>query len=375
MIKLKNTPEQVELVKAIGSKDLVASKEAMAAFSNAIGPVIGQVLYQAGTASLIFNDYSFLEDESPSYPLDLYYGEGAGYNTVWSNSAMPGGLPTSEIYGAAEMKVTTYRLDSAVSFLKKYARKNNLNILEKAIERMINEVLIKQELQAWSVLLMALGQAATTVNGQSTPHTAAAGTAGLFLLADLSKLITLSKRINHSYADGTAVNPYSKGITDLFVSPEIKEQIRAFAYNPMNTRSVPNNNESTVLGLPDAIREEIYRSAGTSELFGISITDLNELGSAYGSQKYNTLFATFAQNGIAPGGTNFSASSNELLFGIDMTKQAALRFVETDNTGGTFNVVPDTQFDNVRQERLGFYGFLNEGRALLDARALMGLVV
>lgn len=374
MIKLKNTPEQCELVRAIGSKDPVASKEAMAAFSNAIGPVIGQVLYQAGTASLIFNDYSFLEDESPSYPLDLYYGESAGYVTTWSNSAMPGGLPTSEIYGAAEMKVTTYRLDSAVSFLKKYARKNNLNILEKAIERMINEVLIKQELQAWSVLLTALGQANTTINGQSTPHTASAGTAGLFLLADLSKLITLSKRINHSYAEGTAVNPYSKGITDLFVSPEIKEQIRAFAYNPMNTRSVPNNNESTVLGLPDQIREEIYRSAGTSELFGISITDLNELGSAYGSQKYNTLFAAFAQNGIAPAGANFSSSSNEILVGVDMSKQACLRFVETDDSGGTFNVMPDEQFI-ARSEKLGFYGYVVEGRSVIDARALMGLVI
>ena len=374
MIKLKNTPEQVELVRAIGSKDANASREAMAAFSNAIGPVIGQVLYQAGTASLIFNDYSFAEDESPSYPLDLYYGEDAGYVSVWSNSAMPGGLPTSEIYGAAEMKVTTYRLDSAVSFLKKYARKNNLNILEKAIERMINEVLIKQELQAWSTLLMALGQATSNVNGQSTPHTAAAGTAGLFLLADLSKLITLSKRINHSYAQGTAVNPYSKGITDLFVSPEIKEQIRAFAYNPMNTRSVPNNNESTVLGLPDAIREEIYRSAGTSELFGISITDLNELGSAYGSQKYNTLFSTFAQNGIAPAGANFSSTSNEILVGVDMSKQACLRFVETDDSGGTFNVMPDEQFIT-RSEKLGFYGYVVEGRSIIDARALLGLVV
>lgn len=371
MIKLKQTAEQLELVKAIGSKNVDTSREAMAAFSNAIGPVIGQVLSQAGTASLIFNDQSFLEGDSPSYPLDLYFGENAGYITVWSNSTQPGGLPTSEIYGAAEMKVHTYRLDSAVSFLKKYARKNNLNILEKALERMINETLIKQELQAWSVLLMALGQATTPVNGTATKHTVAAGTSGLFILADLSKMITLSRRINHSYAEGTAVAPYSKGITDLFVSPEIKEQIRAFAYNPMNTRGVPNSDESTVLGLPDNIREEIYRSAGTSELFGINITDLNELGAGY---KYNALFGTFAQTGIAPGSGNFSAATNEILVGVDLTKQACLRFVETDNSGSTFTTMPDDQF-LVRAEKVGFYGYLEEGRVVLDSRALMGLVV
>lgn len=374
MITLNNTPEQIELVKALGSKNPETSREAMAAFSNAIGPVIGEVLTQAGTASLIFTDNSFAEDESPSYPLDLYYGEGAGYITTWSNSTLPGGLPTSEISGAAEMKLQTYRLDSAVSFLKKYARKNNLNILEKAIQRMINEVLIKQELQAWSLLLKALAEARTNINAQSTPHTAAAGTAGLFILADLSKLITLSKRINHSYAEGTAVAPYSKGITDLFVSPEIKEQIRAFAYNPMNDRAVPTANESTVLGLPDNIREEIYRSAGTSELFGISITDLNELGSAYGSQKYNTLFGTFASGNIAPGTTTFSSSTHQVLVGVDISKNACIRFVETDEGGGTFSVLPDEQFIT-RQEKLGFYGYVVEGRVIIDARALLGLIV
>lgn len=374
MIKLKNTPEHVELVRAIGSKDVNVAKEALGAFSNAVGQVIGQVLSQAGTASLIFNDNSFAEDESPSYPLDLYYGEGAGYVTVWSNSSMPGGLPTSEIAGAAEMKVTTYILDSAVSFLKKYARKNNLNILEKAVERMINEVLVKQELQAWSLLLKALGEASTSINGTSTVHTVAAGTAGTLKLDDLSRVITLSKRINQSYAEGTPVTPYSKGITDLFVSPEITEDIRAFTYNPMNTTAVPNTDESTVLGLPESMREEIYRNAGASELYGIAITELLELGSAYGSQKYNTLFGTFAQNSIAPGGGNFSAASNEVLVGVDMNKGACLRFVETDEGGGTFNVMPDDQFVS-RSEKVGFYGKVTEGRAILDARALLGVIV
>ena len=377
MIKLKNTPEQLELVRAIGSKDLEVSREAMAAFSNAIGPVIGQVLYQAGTASLIFNDQTFLEDENPSYPLDLYFGENAGYTTVWSNSTQPGGLPTSEIYGAAEMKVHTYRLDSAVSFLKKYARKNALNILEKAIERMINEVLVKQELQAWSVLLMALAQSSTPVNGTATAHTAAAGTAGLFLLGDLSKLITLARRINHSYAEGTAVQPYSKGITDLFVSPETKEQIRAFAYNPMNNKAGVLSGTSsagytsTFVPLPDAVREEIYRSAGTSELFGINITDLNELGAGY---KYNLLFGTFASGNIAPGNTTFNSGTNEIMVGVDLTKGACIRFVESDEGGSTFNTMPDEQFI-VRNEKVGFYGYVCEGRVVLDGRALLGLVI
>ena len=82
-LKLKNTPEQVELIKAMGSKDPAVAREAQEAFAAFLGPVIQKVLYTAGTASQIFVDSQFDEDDSPSYPLDLYYGEGDGYVTVW----------------------------------------------------------------------------------------------------------------------------------------------------------------------------------------------------------------------------------------------------------------------------------------------------
>ena len=39
-LKLKNTPEQVELVKALGSKDATVAREAQEAFAAFIGPVI-----------------------------------------------------------------------------------------------------------------------------------------------------------------------------------------------------------------------------------------------------------------------------------------------------------------------------------------------
>ena len=97
-LKLKNTPEQVELVKAIGSRDTTVSREASEAFAAFLGPVIQKVLLTAGTASQIYVDSEFDEDDSPSYPLDLHYGEGEGYVTVWSQH-MAGGLPTSQVEG------------------------------------------------------------------------------------------------------------------------------------------------------------------------------------------------------------------------------------------------------------------------------------
>lgn len=328
-MKPKNTPEQIKIVEAMGSRDSSVSLPAAQAYAAAIGPVIKEVLNQQGTASLIYSDYEFNEDDNQSIPLDLFYDQPAEYVKVWAASPIAGGLPTSEIAGVAEMKFSTYGLETAVSFLKKYARKHNLNVLGKTTDRLINETLIKQELQAWSVLLKALGEASSPVNGVATKHTIAAGLAGTFKLDDLSRLITLSRRINQSYSNGTPVAPYSKGVTDIFVSPEIKEDIRAFTYNPMNTSPGPtvagstlsNYTATTAVPLPDSVREEIFRAAGTSSLYGINITDLNELGV---SQIYNQLFSAYASGNIAPGATTFVPGTHELILAADLTRESAL---------------------------------------------------
>ena len=160
-LKLKHTPEQVELIKAMGSKNKSVSQEAQEAFAAFIGPIVQKVIQQASTAGMIYADAEYDEDDSPSYPLDLYYDEGEGYVNVWSQS-MAGGLPTSLVEGVKEMKISTYRLDSAVSFLKKYARKSRLDVVSKALERMSQEVLIKQERNAWAVVLKALASASST---------------------------------------------------------------------------------------------------------------------------------------------------------------------------------------------------------------------
>ncbi|NBW58276.1 hypothetical protein EBR43_10960, partial [bacterium] len=224
-LKLKNTPEQVELIKAMGSRDANVAREATQAFAAFIGPVVSKVLMQAGTASAVYSDLPFDEDDNPSIPLDLFAGEGEGYTTVWSQT-VGGGLPTSEVSGFSELKVATYRLDSAVSFLKRYARRGRLDVVSKAVERMTNEVLVKQERNAWAVVMKALAEARS--NGQNHIENISGGA---LTLGALNSLITLVKRINTSYAGGTTADSY--GLTDLFVSPEIKGDIRAFAYNPV----------------------------------------------------------------------------------------------------------------------------------------------
>ena len=50
-IKLNNTPDQVELIRAMGSKDKSVAAQAQQAFADFIGPVIQQVLELATFSS------------------------------------------------------------------------------------------------------------------------------------------------------------------------------------------------------------------------------------------------------------------------------------------------------------------------------------
>ena len=384
-LKLKNTPEQVELIKAMGSRNGTESREALEAFAAFVGPVVQKVLNETALSSALYSDMPFDEDDSPSIPLDLYYNEDAGLISVWSQN-VAGGLPTSTVdVPVQEMKFSTYRLDSAVSFNKRYARKSRLDVVSKAIERMTQEVLIKQERNAWAVVLKAVAEAATKNGRAVAPGTAgslrhvvdsAATSAAQFTLADLNKLVTRMKRVSQSFAGGTAAE--TRGVTDIYVSPEVKAAIRAFAYNPLNAVSVAAVNGQT--SVPESVREEIYRGAGTEEIYGITIHELLELGIG---QRYNDLFAN-VWNGASDlatdvdgyYGASITSSSQELILAVDGTRDAFVRPVARQaESGGQFVVLPDDQFYAARQDKTGFYGFVEEGRVCLDARAVGGIII
>jgi hypothetical protein len=66
---------------------------------------------------------------------------------------------------------------------------------------------------------------------------------------------------------------------------------------------------------------------------------------------------------------------DEVLVGVDNSKGAFVRALAQDSdTGDTFTTAPDDQFTQ-RNERIGFYGSLEEGRVCIDSRAVVGLVV
>ena len=86
---------------------------------------------------------------------------------------------------------------------------------------------------------------------------------------------------------------------------------------------------------------------------------------------------------IAAAGSNKSVSSftstsgagDEIVIGLDASVSSLWRAVATDSeTGSEFSLAVDDQF-SVRQGKIGYYGSLEEGRVILDNRALYGIKI
>jgi len=377
-ITLKRTPEQLELIKAMASKNRDTAYSAQVALAEFIGPVVSEVINNAPTISNLFTPLQYNADDNPSLPLDLYYNIfDEDYIQVWSQS-VAGGLPTNMVQPtASELKFTTYTLDSAVAFDRKYASRSRLDVIGKTFTRVAQEVLLKQERTSSNLLMTALaeatsGNAAYSAKNRNVFRTAAAG---VFQLDDINKLLTKAKRVNASWSGGTPTGA-RHGITDLIVSPEVVEQIRAMAYNPVNTRQATSGVSS--IPATDAVRTEVWKSSGITEFFGINIMEVLELGVG---KRYNDVFDTVAgttdylDNGSTSASSVFAGATEQILIGLDRSRDALVRAIAVDSdTGSEFNLVADDQF-SIRQQRIGYYGALEEGRMVLDNRALVGLIM
>jgi len=369
-ISLKRTPEQLELIKAMASKNRSVAYEAQVALAQFIGPVIAEVINNAPVLSNLFTSLQFNSEDNPSIPLDLYYDvTDEDYVQVYSNS-VAGGLPQNQVVPTvSELKVATYSLDTAVSFDRRYAAKSRMDVVSKTFTRMAQEILLKQERTSANLIMGAVAQA--TTNGKD--HVFRATTDGSFLLDDFNNMITRAKRINTAWNKGTPEGG-RRGITDIMVSPEAVKALREMSYNPINTKTVGTGND---LAAPESLRESVYNAGGgLPDFYGISIMEVNELGVG---QKFNTIFDTIAgatsySKADGTGGGVFDDAADEILLGLDRGRDSLVKAIAVDEENGSeFQLTADDQY-SIRQNKIGWFGGLEEGRMVLDNRALAGIV-
>jgi hypothetical protein len=374
-IRIQETPEQVELIKACASKDKLIAEEARAAVAELVGPVISEVINNAPTVSSLYQTLAFSEDDNLSIPLDLFHDvTDQDYIRIHSQS-VAGGLSTNELYPAHdELKFKTYTLDSAISLDKKYLRKGRSIDISKVFTRMAQEFLLKQEKTSINQLLGALVAADTKVNGTAAVgnHIIRSTSLSQLQLDDFNRLITLSKRLWSSYSSGTPVGGPMVGVTDLLMSPEMVEELRNMAYNPVNTRSgATTTSGATSIAATEEMRKQLMNQGGLPSFFGIGIIEILEMGIG---QRYNKIFDALA-GATTYGGSAFDQANDEIVVGIDRTKESLIRpAVREEGVSTEVSVQVDDQFVS-RQNKLGWYGKIEEGRIVLEDRVLTGIVV
>jgi hypothetical protein len=142
----------------------------------------------------------------------------------------------------------------------------------------------------------------------------------------------------------------------------------------VNTKTVGTGND---LAAPESLRESVYNAGGgLPDFYGVSIMEVNELGVG---QKFNTIFDTIAgttQYADANGNNSavFDDASDEILLGLDRGRDALVKAIAVDEENGSeFQLTADDQY-SIRQNKIGFFGGIEEGRMVLDNRALAGIV-
>src|SRR3990167_667833 len=94
----------------------------------------------------------------------------------------------------------------------------------------------------------------------------------------------------------------------------------------MNTRAVPNTDESTAVPLPDKVRQQIFESAGTPEIYGVLIHEVLEFGD---NRVYNNLFDTYYS-----GTPTFAGATDNLVLGVDKGREGCIKLVAQNADSG-----------------------------------------
>ena len=65
----------------------------------------------------------------------------------------------------------------------------------------------------------------------------------------------------------------------------------------------------------------------------------------------------------------------DLVIGVDRSRDSLIRAVAVDSENGSeFNLIADDQY-SIRQNKIGYFGSIDEGRVVLDNRVLIGCAV
>jgi len=326
--RFEATPELTDLLVRSGSLQKEQALAANAEFAKALELPLRQGVLSGDILDGIFEPIVLQQGATPEFPLD-FVAPGTEKDFVAYTIPNHGYIPQRHVEGDYVM-VPTYDIGASVDYLLKYARDARWDVVGRAMEVLEAQFVKKMNDDGWHTLLAAGVDRNIVVYDSDA-------SAGLFT----KRLVSLMKTVMRRNGGGNSASNNRGMLTDLYVSPEAMEDIRSWGIDQID----------------EVTRREIYLAADGSvnRVFSINLHDLDELGEG---QQYQ-LFYSNVLNGTLP------SSKAELVVGLDLRKRdsfimpvrAEVQIFEDDTLH--------------RQKRAGFYGWAEQGFAVLDNRRVL----
>ena len=262
------------------------------------------------------------------YPIDLFRPDNDGEFTAY---VIPnqGAIPQRHVEGDY-VTVPTFDIGAGIDFLLRYAKEARFDVIGRALEVLEAGFTKKMNDDGWHTLLAAAVDRNILVNDTN----AVAG--------ELTKrLVSLMKLVMRRNAGGNSTSLNRGRLTHLFLSPEALEDMRNWDLSEID----------------DVTRREIWlaEDGGFSKVFGVNLVDLDELGEG---QEYQDFFADTLGGSVA-------ANDVEVLVGLDLSRRDSFVMPIRE----PLQIFEDDTLH--RQRRMGMYGWMSLGFAVLDNRRVL----
>ncbi len=329
--KKKPSTEMDTLLRHSGSVEYDTSSANLRELAKALSLPIKQGVLKGDIIGGIFETVDFQPGTSVEFPLD-FLSPGTEKEHVAYTIPTVGRIPERHVEGDYVM-VPTYDVGSSVDWSLKYSRDARWDVVGRAMQVLEAGFVRKANADGWHTLLAA-------GKGRNLVVYDDAATAGLFT----KRLVALLKTVMRRNAGGNSTSTNRGKLTDLYLSPEALEDIRSWDLTQVD----------------DITRRQIFIAGGDSEaaitqIFGVNLHDLDELGVAQEFQNYFT--GTL--------GASMPSDKVELVVGLDLTNRDS--FVMPIRA--EVEVFEDPTFH--RQRRAGMYAWGEHGFAVLDSRRVL----
>jgi len=334
--KFEPTSELTDLLVRSGS---FQKEEALAAnheFAKALELPLRQGVLSGNILDNIFEPIQLAQSATPEFPLD-FLAPGTEKDFVAYTIPNHGYIPQKHVEGDYVM-VPTYDIGASIDYLLKYARDARWDVVGRAMEVLEAQFVKKMNDDGWHTLLAAgVDRNIIVYDADSDP--------GVFS----KRLVSLMKTVMRRNGGGNSASNNRGMLTDLYVSPEAMEDIRNWGLDQID----------------EVTRREIYTATdgAINRVFGVNLHDRDELGEGQQYQLFysNVLSGTLPQNA----GGDSNNDKVELVVGLDLRKRDSFIMPVRQEV----QIFEDDTLH--RQKRAGFYGWAEQGFAVLDNRRVL----